>query len=426
VKAHVLFSDGTSAALRVELDSSTELKVFMLGHPSRDVLLSAERGATAAYFALRRRALVHHPYASFFEFEAPSGPALGVLGESAGLCFALAFAAHVLDREHARAEAVAFAATGVVRGASLDAELGGVDRLPAKVEAAARALPEGGWIFLPTANGNEVSDEQRRAVERAGLRLVPVRTVEEGVERLAAAILGGRARRRTGRAVLVGAVCAVMLLVAGWAFLRGAAGEREERLTREVHAGEFANLGRARSALAWLPGNGGVLETDARRELTVLVSLQSLSAGHEVDGVPELRAGDRYRLALEPSRDSYLYAVQIDSWGNGAVLFPNAELSGESNPLRGGSRHWLPDGGRWLTLDERPGKETVVVVASPWPAEDVEALLARAPKGSRSASRSAGDPELFGAIWKRAVLRKDARLGGLRGIAYEEMVFAHR
>ena len=73
-------------------------------------------------------------------------------------------------------------------------------------------------------------------------------------------------------------------------------------------------------------------------------------------------------------------------------------------------------------LDTRPGKETIVVIAAPWPAEDLEALFAELPSGIAAANAE----DLFGAISQRAAVRKEARLGGLRGIVYEEVLFAHR
>src|SRR5207249_1605809 len=76
--AHVLFSDGTSAELALELDASPEPKVFVLGSPSREVLLSAERGASAAWLALRRRGLLTRAWASFFEMTAPAAHGLTV------------------------------------------------------------------------------------------------------------------------------------------------------------------------------------------------------------------------------------------------------------------------------------------------------------------------------------------------------------
>jgi len=430
VRAYALFSDGTSAHLRVELDAGPEPKVFLLGRTSRELLLSAERGARAAYFTLRRRGLLRHPYATFFEIASAEERTLAVLGESAGLCFALAFAAHALGREHPQACPVVFAATGTLRSGTVDADVGAVDGMEAKFAAAVASLPLGAWIFFPAADEAELTDATRVAAAAKGIHCVAVRTVDEAVGALAQQILARRAggRSRWGRWVAAGLLAKVMLVI-GWTLLWLAEAGRAVRLAGAARAGNFGDLGGQRLPLArLLPIDGRLraLEEQARRELNLVLSLHSRSAGGvpsaDVEGMPQLAAGDRYRLALEPNRDCYLYAVQIDSWGSGTVLFPNASLTAERNPLRGGHRYWLPDGDRWLVLDTRPGKETIVVIAAPWPAEDLEALFAELPSGIAAANAE----DLFGAISQRAAVRKEARLGGLRGIVYEEVLFAHR
>jgi hypothetical protein len=430
VRAYALFSDGTSVDLRVELDAGPEPKVFLLGCTSRELLLSAERGARAAYFALRRRGLLRHAYATFFEMASAEDRALPVLGESAGLCFALAFAAHALAREHPHACPVAFAATGTLRTGTVDAEVGAVDALEAKFAAALASLPPGAWILFPAADAAELADATRLAAAAKGIHCVAVRTVEEAVGMLAEQILGPRAGSwsRRGRWVATGLTATVMLVI-GWTLLWQVEAGRAARLAGAARAGNFGDLGWQRLPLArLLPIDGGLraLEEQAHREINLVLSLHSRSEGDvppaDVEGMPQLAAGDRYRLALEPSRDCYLYAVQIDAWGSGTVLFPNTSLTAERNPLRGGHRYWLPDSDRWLVLDNRPGKETIVVIAAPWPAEDLEALFAEVPSGVASANAN----QLFGAIAQRAAIRKEARLGGLRGIAYEEIPFAHQ
>ena len=200
---------------------------------------------------------------------------------------------------------------------------------------------------------------------------------------------------------------------------------RAADLAREVRAGEFAGVREPWLALPWVTS---AIPGEARRELEVAVSLRSLITG--AHAVPEARgplvlgAEDRYRVEVEPSRDCYLYAFLVDSWGGGTVLFPNPALSLERNPLRAGRRYAFPDGERWLALDESPGKETVVVVAAPWPGEDLEALIAAVPEGSPPQPRA---PEIFTALQARAVRRRAGRLeAGLRGLVYEEIPFAHR
>jgi hypothetical protein len=409
MKVHALFADGTVSPVGIELDASREPKVFVLGQPSRQLALSAERGVSAAYLALRRRGLVQGQYASFCEL---TGAPAAVVGESAGLAFALGFAAAALACEKRGARPRAVAATGIVSSATADAAVGPVDGVAAKLAGAITTLPSGALFFYPSANTGDVGDDARSAAAARSVELVPVRTVDDAIARLGSDLPRIRRRGRVGLAL--GAVVLVMVL-------GGLATRAPAQLERAVRAGDFAAL-RGRWGALWLDGRARTIRAAARRDLTVVLSLRSLSAGVPA-GELVLGRGDRYRLEVEPSRDCWLYAIQTDSEGGGTVLFPNPALSAERNPLRGGTRHVLPDAERWLVLDERPGKETIVVVASAWPAEDIESLIAAVPPGDMRVEA----PGTFDAFAERAALRRAGRVeDGLRGLVYEELSFAHR
>lgn len=260
MRAHALFSDGTSGALRVELDPSPEPKVFLLGQSGRDLLASAERGASAAYLWLRRRHLLRERFAAFFEIEPAGDRSATVLGESAGLCFALAFAATALAREHRRVRPIEFAATGVVQSGTIDADVGRVDGIATKLDAALAAVPPGGWVFFPAANDAEASVGVRDRARAKGLHLIAVTTVGEALLSLERAILGTRPRSR-GRRWAVGAVAALAVGAAAAAWVRVAVRERDAALVRELRAGEFSARPPGRRA----PRRGSVPATRRHR-----------------------------------------------------------------------------------------------------------------------------------------------------------------
>lgn len=77
-----------------------------------------------------------------------------------------------------------------------------------------------------------------------------------------------------------------------------------------------------------------------------------------------LPSGTRYRLAFEPGQAAHVYAYQVDSAGRVFPFFPNPEFSPARNPVGAGQKLRLPDGGWAFELDETPGAEELVVVAS--------------------------------------------------------------
>ncbi len=171
---HALFADGSACEVRVEVDAGPEPKVFVLGQPSRELLLSAERGGNAAQLALRRRKVLARTYATFCELLTGTGATSTVLGESAGLAFALAFTAAALERERGKSLALAVAATGMVASGGADAVIQRVDSVGTKLRGALEILSPGGAVLYPAANGGDVTDEVREAARSKSVRLVPV------------------------------------------------------------------------------------------------------------------------------------------------------------------------------------------------------------------------------------------------------------
>jgi hypothetical protein len=97
-------------------------------------------------------------------------------------------------------------------------------------------------------------------------------------------------------------------------------------------------------------------------------------------------SGDQFRIVFSPSADAYAYVVSIDSRQQVAVLFPH-EAIGMDNHVRAGERYEVPDGLNWFTLDERTGTETLYVVASYDPIQDLDALFT--PRAGASPDRPA-------------------------------------
>ena len=87
-----------------------------------------------------------------------------------------------------------------------------------------------------------------------------------------------------------------------------------------------------------------------------------------------LRANDRYRVTFTPSRNSYVYVYQISAGGTAQPVFPNPQHSALANPVTGKQRHTVPSGDAWLSLDNAPGDEEIVVLASDTQLADPQAV----------------------------------------------------
>ena len=88
-----------------------------------------------------------------------------------------------------------------------------------------------------------------------------------------------------------------------------------------------------------------------------------------------LRAADNFAVVVKPENPSYIYIWQTDSSGEVFRVFPNSDFNPQGNPVSAKTEVWLPvaKGQRqWFHLDQNPGEEEIVVVASTEPLQDLE------------------------------------------------------
>ncbi len=93
-----------------------------------------------------------------------------------------------------------------------------------------------------------------------------------------------------------------------------------------------------------------------------------------LDGRGNPQAGDKFRVMFRANSDCYVYVIAVDgsAWAQG--LFPSAS-SPFANPVKAGQQHILPEGTNWFSLDQFKGIETIFVVASRAPRQDIEQIL---------------------------------------------------
>ena len=88
-----------------------------------------------------------------------------------------------------------------------------------------------------------------------------------------------------------------------------------------------------------------------------------------------LRAADNFAVFVKPDNPSYVYIWQTDSSGEVFRVFPNSDFNPQGNPVPAKTEVWLPvaKGQRqWFHLDQNPGEEEIVIVASTDPLQDLE------------------------------------------------------
>jgi len=79
-----------------------------------------------------------------------------------------------------------------------------------------------------------------------------------------------------------------------------------------------------------------------------------------------LKSGQHVGITFRPEDDCYVYILWWDSIGNVGRLFPNPKLTEGTGRVKANETYWLPsmEGERWYVLDDKPGEETVYLVAS--------------------------------------------------------------
>jgi outer membrane protein OmpA-like peptidoglycan-associated protein len=133
---------------------------------------------------------------------------------------------------------------------------------------------------------------------------------------------------------------------------------------------ELVNLGTAHADAGARPAAAA----PAKLKVDVVVNYQKGSESRVLAPGGVLTPNDNYRITFTPNQESYVYVYQIDSRGNPNAVFPNAEYSPVTNPLKGKHAQSVPPPGRWLTLDRQPGEEEIVVLAAEKPLDDPAAV----------------------------------------------------
>ena len=84
--------------------------------------------------------------------------------------------------------------------------------------------------------------------------------------------------------------------------------------------------------------------------------------------------GDQLKLVFRPTVDSHVYIVRINSQDIPSVLFPQSRTERE-NRCSGGKIYSIPEGDDWISLDDKPGEESIFMFVSSKQVGEIESII---------------------------------------------------
>lgn len=182
-RAEGLLPERTPSGIAAPLKNGPEGRRFrfeLLPDTEDELQCSAQWGGGRAYELLWREGYLRQEIAVRFHLKALPP---NVQGHSGDLLFALAvITAAILQL---RGGYPPIAATGALDDKS---QVLAVEAVPAKLQAALRQMPAGGLCFYPQANDAEVDAALRGQAQAQGVKLHPVRRLEEAAQALGIAV----------------------------------------------------------------------------------------------------------------------------------------------------------------------------------------------------------------------------------------------
>ena len=91
-----------------------------------------------------------------------------------------------------------------------------------------------------------------------------------------------------------------------------------------------------------------------------------------------LRSYDSFQIQLKANNDCYIYVLLYDSEGKSSILFPNDKI--KKNYLKSDIEYYLPQNDLFYQLDDNTGTETLYIVASLQPMDDIDWILEKMEK----------------------------------------------
>jgi Trypsin-like serine proteases, typically periplasmic, contain C-terminal PDZ domain len=125
------------------------------------------------------------------------------------------------------------------------------------------------------------------------------------------------------------------------------------------------------------------LTGQAKTETSLELSMNIIGQRKDTDGsvsrvaIEEgsiLQSKDKFKVQFETSKDAYVYIIIHDSLNKANLLFPDPGIK-LSNNVKANTSYTVPTSDHWFWLDENAGIETIYVLASETPLDNIKALL---------------------------------------------------
>ncbi|MCP4623090.1 MAG: hypothetical protein GY850_06115 [bacterium] len=194
-KTWMLFESGNAVEVDLSLytpspEQTRPVDAYVVTECAGDFTRSARRASEAVYDIVRRRLPELDRMVVGYDVKGPAADS-PITDESGGLALAIALAKRLLKQDPGPV-----AATGKVESGHNGGPLGWINGFEKKIKAAAELVREGGWIFYPQKNAEELPAHVREALEDKGVRLEAVSSIAEAIDKLfAPATPAGKTRK---------------------------------------------------------------------------------------------------------------------------------------------------------------------------------------------------------------------------------------
>lgn len=354
-----------------------------------------------------------------------------VKGASAGLAFALKYV-QLCAKKINKELHFSIAATGTLLVGDDKVEIGYVENIGQKVEAALRCLKEGDKLFIPQKNYDEVKYLQSK-IEEKNICFHAVDSLEEticillNIKKAPESTQSGNLLEEDdprGRSsppfrkrvfALITLILSAILFFA-W-YLMSDANDKQVEIW--VEHGEFEK------ALECCDDTDrGIENTTGLEKICYKLLMDTLTLDVDFRANRPLKIPldkevftpqDRYRFVVTSSDTCYVYIFQFDSQTGLWRLFPDDDFGLEPHHLQGSITYTIPPGGNRFHLKENTpsGKITIYFIASFWRARDLEDIFDNHVNATISAEKAKYSRELRARIMEWMKVKEELNIPGI-------------